>query len=373
MKRRKQKGIARWTCADGRDHTGRAPTQREADIISANMSGRPCFGHSGRGRRVKRQKPVSLTFASVAQEWLAYYPTLGRVRESSMRGYRSFVECHLVPALGHLPVSAITADTVEAFIATKRQGEGKLKDSSLRTGLLALRLILKRAVRRRLIPANPMAEVEWKGAERRENVDPFTAHELRAIFAAADEINWNFGTMLRLWAGCGARAGEVSALQWQDIDLKKGTVFIRRQFSHHRLLPWTKTGRERVSSFLHPVSVDGDWRPADTGLLDRLTKVQSTDPEAFLFGGSKPLSSMEVHRLWRRTLAKAQVRYRSPEQLRHTFASMLLSRNAPLVYVQRQGGWKSAVVLLQSYARWVGEADAHETANDVALKQAARV
>ena len=82
---------------------------------------------------------------------------------------------------------------------------------------------------------------------------------------------------------------------------------------------------------------------------------------------------MEVHRLWRRTLAKAQVRYRGPEQLRHTFASMLLSRNAPLVYVQRQGGWKSAVVLLQSYARWVGEADAHETVgNDVALKQAAR-
>src|SRR5215467_9326937 len=158
MKRRKQKGIARWTCADGRDHTGRAPTQREADIISANMSGRPCFGHSGRGRRVKGQKPVSLTFASVAQEWL-----------------------------------------------------------------------------------NPMAEVEWKGTERRENVDPFTTHELRAIFAAADEINWNFGTMLRLWAGCGARAGEVSALQWQDLDPKNGTVLIRRTFSHHRVLAWTKT------------------------------------------------------------------------------------------------------------------------------------
>jgi len=66
----------------------------------------------GRGRRVKRQKPVSLTFASVAQEWLDYYPTLGRARESSMRGYRSFVEHHLVPAFGHLSVSAITADMV---------------------------------------------------------------------------------------------------------------------------------------------------------------------------------------------------------------------------------------------------------------------
>jgi integrase len=42
-----------------------------------------------------------------------------------------------------------------------------------------------------------------------------------------------------------------------------------------------------------------------------------------------------------------------PEQLRHTFASTLLSRNAPLLYVQKQGGWRSASVLLRVYARWM--------------------
>ncbi len=50
------------------------------------------------------------------------------------------------------------------------------------------------------------------------------------------------------------------------------------------------------------------------------------------------------------------VRYRNPEQLRHTFASTLLSRNAPLLYVQQQGGWKSAGVLLRVYARWMPQA-----------------
>jgi hypothetical protein len=67
------------------------------------------------------------------------------------------------------------------------------------------------------------------------------------------------------------------------------------------------------------------------------------------------------------------VRYRSPEQLWHTFASTLLSRNAPLLYVQRQGGWKSAAVLLHACARWVEETEAHEAArSDVALKQAVK-
>jgi integrase len=65
---------------------------------------------------------------------------------------------------------------------------------------------------------------------------------------------------------------------------------------------------------------------------------------------------MEVHRRWRRALAKARVRYRVPEQLRHTFASTRLSRNAPLLYVQHQGGWRSASVLLHVYARWLPQA-----------------
>jgi hypothetical protein len=52
-------------------------------------------------------------------------------------------------------------------------------------------------------------------------------------------------------------------------------------------------------------------------------------------------------------LLAARVRYREPEQLRHTFASTLLSRNAPLLYVQGQGGWRSGSVLLRVYARWM--------------------
>src|SRR5207244_11409239 len=61
----------------------------------------------------------------------------------------------------------------------------------------------------------------------------------------------------------------------------------------------------------------------------------------------------DLHRDWRRVLALARVRYRPPEQLRHTFASTMLSRNAPLLYVQQQGGWRSAAVLLRVYARWI--------------------
>jgi hypothetical protein len=79
-------------------------------------------------------------------------------------------------------------------------------------------------------------------------------------------------------------------------------------------------------------------------------------PEAFVFGGDKPWPAWRVWDKWHALLEAAKVRYRHAEMLRHTFASALLSRNAPLLYVQKQGGWKSAAVLLRVYSRWIEEA-----------------
>ena len=207
---------------------------------------------------------------------------------------------------------------------------------------------------------------------------PFTGAELRAILTSAHGLDPDMATMLRLWAQSGMRAGEVAGLQWQDLDLERGTALVRRTWSRQRLGP-TKTGHERSVSILHPVAeATADWRP---GVIERARSVVAglraltvrplDDPEAFVFGrGRVALSSMEVHRRWRRLLQAAKVRYRSPEQLRHTFASTLLSRNAPLLYVQGQGGWRSASVLLRVYARWMPEAFPEGTEVQPAATQA---
>jgi integrase len=307
------------------------------------------------------------TFAAVADEWLVKYPAVHAVAPSTMENYTSFTQRHLVPFFGAMPVIEITADTIEDFIAAKRSASGSLRfvgkplsDATLRTGLLALRLILQRAVRMKLIPGNPVKEVEWRGSPSIAVVDPFSGRELREIIAAAERLDPDIATMLSLWAQSGMRAGEVCGLQWGDLDLERGTALVQRTWTRERLGP-TKTRQSRLVSFLHPVLDDsGEWRPGSTergcAVLHALrgSKVRSLDPQSFVFGhGARPVGSMELHRRWKRVLVAAKVRYRSPEQLRHTFASTMLSRNAPLLYVQQQGGWRSAAVLLRVYARWM--------------------
>ena len=81
------------------------------------------------------------------------------------------------------------------------------------------------------------------------------------------------------------------------------------------------------------------------------------DPSAFVFGGAKPYSPEKLRVVWARVLKAAAItRHRPPETLRHSWASIVLSRNAPLLAVVRAGGWRNARVLLDVYAKWVPEA-----------------
>ena len=73
-------------------------------------------------------------------------------------------------------------------------------------------------------------------------------------------------------------------------------------------------------------------------------------------------------RVTRQALGRSRAAQIHPHSLRHTFASLHLARGTNLVWVQRQGGWKSPKVLLDTYTHFVpsemiGFADALTTPN----------
>jgi integrase len=73
----------------------------------------------------------------------------------------------------------------------------------------------------------------------------------------------------------------------------------------------------------------------------RLAQRVPLDPTAPLFPSlrrpGRAMEEREMHTLWHRTLARAKVRPRPPETLRHSCISSLLSRGAPLLYTRQPG------------------------------------
>ena len=290
---------------------------------------------------------------------LEKYPDIRNLSHSSRVTHESAVRLNLLPYFGQRAVTSITPEIIEDVIAAKRAPApaGKpLADSSLGNVLVTLQLILRRAVRARLLTGNPAREIDWRAAKPPDVVDPFTGRELRELVAAAERLDPPLAALLRVWAQSRMRAGEVFGLRRGDVNLDTGEAFVQRSWSRQRLGP-TKTRTTRLVSFLHPVLDDVDeWQPDTTDnaravlAMLRAAKAQSLDPTAFLFTtpSGRPFDSSTFGRSWRRIVTAARVRYRWPEQLRHTFAStMLLEVHDHVLALEVAQRYRRAVGILE--------------------------
>ena len=357
----------------GRRNTVSFRTEAEARVAARKVEASIVLSQDYMRSIVESRTIRPATFAEVAEEALKLYIATHSLRPATLAHHESFLKQHLLPYFGSKPVTATVFSRLEMrrFIANRREA---LKDTTLSVSLVTLRLILDHAVELGLIPTNPVRGGErlWR-PEADDPVDPFTASEIKAILKAARAVQPDFGVLVQVLAQTGARPGEGLGLRRCDIDFERGEAHIQGTWSRNRRGPTKNRHSTRVVSLLWPVVEDRRvWRPADAGPETRRVlygikalKIVGTDPESPLFPSttnpSKPLSAGSFDRLWHRVLRKAQVRYRKPHTLRHSFASLLLSRGANLLAVQKAGGWKSANILLQTYAKWIEEAETAST------------
>jgi integrase len=299
---------------------------------------------------------TSPTVKMLAAEWTAWHQEHFPRRASTQENYRSFIDSRLIPALGDRRVNTITRAAVQEFVSALRQ-DG-IAYTTLRSQYLpTFRKVLDYAVERGHLVANPfrsggpLFEPSDADREAAPRPDPFTPKELDAIIGAAEQIQAEFGLMIRTWSETGARSGEIRGLQVQDLDRKASTLRIERTLLERdgKVL----TGPPKNLRGKRTVALDVK-QPA----FVRLAKhCHGRAPEAFVFekpsGG--PVTNGSLKERWSRALDLAGVRYREPEQLRHTYISTALSRGENALRVAKQTG-HTVAVLLGSYAEWLPEA-----------------
>jgi hypothetical protein len=70
-----------------------------------------------------------------------------------------------------------------------------------------------------------------------------------------------------------------------------------------------------------------------------------------------PLDESNLTKVFRRILKAAKLPHFRVYDLRHTFASLLLSAGAPLLYVSQQIGHRKPTTTLRYYAKWIPTGD----------------
>lgn len=173
-----------------------------------------------------------------ARSWLR--GKLPKLKPSTRDKYALVLGRHVLPAVGDHYVDKIDRDDVIAWLDAQRG-----KPSTVNGRLRVLRTVMADATVDLDLARNPCARVGAKSEPHREgDHNRLTAEELDKVLAALKQLEPERYPLFLALAYTGSRVGEVTALQWDDVDFGAGTVHVQRaRWKKH--IGSTKTGRTR--------------------------------------------------------------------------------------------------------------------------------
>lgn len=209
--------------------------------------------------------------------------------------------------------------------------------SRVNTLMSVLKEMLKMANRSQFISHAPYEGVSALKVSKR-TPDPLTFEEYRSFISQLSEHHALIWTVA---VHTGLRHGEICALAWEDIDLKKGVIHVSRNLTRKGMFvpPKTDAGirtitllQPAVDALLKQVEITGSnsqleivYHHREHGKTERQFIRPVFVPTAHSTRKTGYFSKNSISYGWKHGLRRAEIRERHPYQSRHTYACWSLS------------------------------------------------
>jgi integrase len=290
-------------------------------------------------------------FRDYAEAWRA-----GQVhRPSTAAQAESYLRLHAYPALGRRPIGAIRRSEVQAWVKALSE---KLAPGSVELVYRWVSTIFKAAVGDRLIAASPCIRIALPKRADTEVV-PLGVSEVESLAATVPD---RFRALIIFAAGMGLRQGECFGLTVDRVDFLRRQVRVDRQLtSALGGMPVFGPPKSRAGFRTVPMpDVVGSM------LAEHLTRY-GPGPAGLVFTNTlgRPLWRNTAGEMWHRAARQAALPgWATFHDLRHFYASLLISRGCSVKAVQKRLGHQSAMETLDTYGHLWPDSD-DETRNAV--------
>lgn len=258
-----------------------------------------------------------LTVEGWLRHWFDKIATAS-LKPQTIRGYRGYIDVHLIPALGKHRLSELRPDHIRAMHSTL-QGKG-LSPASVKQAHAILRKALNEAVYDGRLAANPAARVKSPSAPRNPRVG-LDVEQAATVLASTREARWWLALLY------GMRQGEVLGLRWCDVNFLEKTITIEQTLQ--RAVDGTQTfgsPKSRSSRRVLPLLPH-----LDVLLTTRRQADPTDDPTALVFRNSAggPVDPSLDRKEWKALLAACDVPAIALHAARNTAASLMEAAGIP--------------------------------------------
>jgi integrase len=249
-----------------------------------------------------------------------------------------------------------------------------LAKATIQTIIKDLCTLFNHAKKRKLVTDNPasgLTQLYSQAKAKHEVIEPLTKKEVPLFLKAVKEHAPHLYAMFFTLIHTGVRQGELAGLQTGDIDFNGKYLVVQRSIDRvHRNVVSTKTKRIRrvdLSNELITVLKEHVRRQKEYWLSQESktdaegNEMPKRQPE-WLFpneeGGWPDMANI-AERHFHRCMEKAGLHRRRPYDLRHSFASLLLTLGAPIAYVSEQMGHQNIQLTVKLYGHLQPGANRH--------------
>ncbi len=304
--------------------------------------------------------PIASTNANVSgflQQWLKDYAE-PNTSPQTYRGYNSLVNYHLIPKLGHIPLTKIRPQHIQNLHADMlRSG------LSNRTVLHAYRVLhraLEHAVKWRLINWNPCDAVDAPRAHRTETTT-LSIHDVKRLLEATAASRYRH--IIYLAIETGLRRGELLGLIWYDIDLPNRLISVNRSLARVTgkglVASAPKTRRSR-----RPVKISKKTTALLAGIKAQRREVLQAggidiDENSPVFSNSQgtPLSPDAVSHGFNRLIKQAGLPHLRFHDLRHIHAGLLIRQGIHAKVISDRLGHSSISITMDLYGNLIAASE----------------
>ena len=255
------------------------------------------------------------------------------VRRSTVQDYRQHFRANILPMFGDTDMRKIELSNLSDFKG--RLLARGLSPKSVRNIIDAsFRALWRDALAEEIVTKNPFAALKWVRAQR-ARPDPFNVTERDAIIAYFRDNDFFYFPWVFTLFHTGMRPSEASALEWGDVDLNMGRIWITKSRSRGAVAaPKTAKSHRHIQVSADVVSV--------LRLLPSRGLGIST---VFLNKYGEPVDSKKWGE-WYLTpaLKKLSIRHRRAYSMRHTFITEMVRAGHKLKAIADYCGTSAAMV-----------------------------
>jgi integrase len=278
------------------------------------------------------------------------------VKATTFERYVQITRLHLKPTLGRVKLKALTPAHVRSLYREKLEAGSSAR--TVRYVHTTLHKALKQAVMDGLIPRNATEAVKPPQPSR-EEMHPLTPEQAKLLLQVAHETGDRLEALYVLAIHAGLRQGELLGLKWDDVDLDDGSLQVRRTLSITKngpvfTSPKTTGSRRSVKLTNNATEALKSHLKRQLAEIDRVGSLWSPgDADGLIFASEtgEPLDRRAVTKLKFKPLLKQaglpEIRF---HDLRHTCATLLLTRNVNPKIVSEMLGHSTIAITLDTYS-----------------------